>query len=424
MTDQGKDRDGNVMFMTGNGLEKVLKAIGSQRDEMVRFLSDLISVPAVGPASGGEGEMEKMELLQKKLDSFGFGDQERYDARDPNVPCGCRPNLVVGGGDGGRRTLFVVTHVDVVPPGPEDRWDGDPFKARLSEGRIFGRGTEDNGQSITSAVFAAKALKEARIEPELDVRLVFVSDEEADSVMGIRHLLGQGIFHGDHLILVPDHGTPDGRLVEISEKSIAWIKVSVHGRQCHASMPDLGSNAMRAGMRFGCLADEALHARFDRADDLFDRPRSTFEPTKKVANVSNVNTVPGEDVLYFDCRLVPPYGTADVLTVMRAVADRVQRETGTRIDLEFELDERSPEPTPPGAEIVGRTLAAVDRIYGNDPFVGGIGGGTCAAMFRHAGFHTAVWETCDNMAHSPNEYAVVDNIVGDAKVFATLFSGG
>jgi len=414
------------MYMSGNGLEKVLKALGSQRDEMVRFLSDIVSVPAVGPASGGEGELEKMELLQKRLDPFGFGDQERYDARDTNVPCGYRPNLVAGagGGDGGRRTLFVVTHVDVVPPGPEDHWDGDPFKARLSEGKLFGRGTEDNGQSITSAVFAVKALVEARVEPELDVRLVFVSDEEGDSVMGIRHLLRQGMFGRDDLFLVPDHGTPDGRLVEVSEKSMAWIKVSVHGRQCHASMPDLGSNAMRAGMRFGCLADEALHARFDRADDLFDRPRSTFEPTKKLANVSNVNTVPGEDVLYFDCRLVPPYRTADAMTEMRAVADRVQQETGTRIDLGFELDEQSPEPTPPDAEIVSRTLAAVDRIYRNDPFVGGIGGGTCAAMFRHARFHTAVWETCDNTAHSPNEYAVVDNIVGDAKVFATLFSGG
>ena len=51
----------------------------------------------------------------------------------------------------------------------------------------------------------------------------------------------------------------------------------------------------------------------------------------------------------------------------------------------------------------------------------GIGGGTCAAHFRHAGIPAAVWATIDEKAHEPNEYAVIKNLVSDAKVHAHLF---
>ena len=51
----------------------------------------------------------------------------------------------------------------------------------------------------------------------------------------------------------------------------------------------------------------------------------------------------------------------------------------------------------------------------------GIGGGTCAAIFRKDGLPAVVWETNDELAHEPNEYTVVDNLVNDAKIFAWLY---
>ena len=52
----------------------------------------------------------------------------------------------------------------------------------------------------------------------------------------------------------------------------------------------------------------------------------------------------------------------------------------------------------------------------------GIGGGTCANLFRLAGYDAYVWQTVDEMAHSVNEYCRVDNLVDDAKVYATVLS--
>jgi succinyl-diaminopimelate desuccinylase len=51
----------------------------------------------------------------------------------------------------------------------------------------------------------------------------------------------------------------------------------------------------------------------------------------------------------------------------------------------------------------------------------GIGGGTVAALFRRSGFEAACWSRIDETAHQPNEYCIIDNMVGDAKVFAHIF---
>jgi succinyl-diaminopimelate desuccinylase len=52
----------------------------------------------------------------------------------------------------------------------------------------------------------------------------------------------------------------------------------------------------------------------------------------------------------------------------------------------------------------------------------GIGGGTVGAYFRREGIHTAVWSTLDDLAHQPNEYCKIENMVNDAKVFVHLAS--
>jgi succinyl-diaminopimelate desuccinylase len=413
-------------------VDEIHRGVEAHRDDMIRFLSDIISLPAVAPSSGGVGEWDKVALIEERAKEMGLTDIQRYDADDPSAPSDKRPNLVVwlrrgddGSGDvADRPRLIVVTHTDVVPPGNIDRWTGDPYVARVDEGKVFGRGAEDNGQSITASLFAAKALLDMGIQPAQDVGLVMVADEEVENARGIGYLLEEGFFRKDDMVLVPDHGEPDGRLVDVSEKALAWVKVTTRGRQCHPSTPSKGINANRAAMRFGTLVDEALHARFTNQDDLFDHPVSSFEPTKREANVENVNMVPGEDVFFIDCRLLPQYRLADVIGEMRTVADQVMAASGATITLEpVLLDETAP-PTPPDAPIVQRLLRAVEVVYCNDPYLGGIGGGTCAAIVRRAGIPAAVWEKVDGMAHAPDEYAIIDNMVGDCRVFAHMFMGG
>ena len=52
-----------------------------------------------------------------------------------------------------------------------------------------------------------------------------------------------------------------------------------------------------------------------------------------------------------------------------------------------------------------------------------MGGGTFAAHFRQHGFPAVVWSTLGEMAHQPNEYCLIKNMITDTKVFAHLLIG-
>jgi succinyl-diaminopimelate desuccinylase len=147
------------------------------------------------------------------------------------------------------------------------------------------------------------ALKRLGLTPRREICLCFVADEEMGSVHGIRHLLDRNLFSPEDLLVVPDGGNERGDFIEIAEKSILWIQFTVQGVQVHASMPHLGRNACRAANAFSVALDAALHAAFPEETSLRS-PVSTFEPTKRGAIVSNVNTVPGREVFCFDCRVL------------------------------------------------------------------------------------------------------------------------
>jgi len=400
----------------------IFKHIDDSKENMIRFMADIIRVPAIGPTSGGEGEQEKANVIEKKLVDFGFKHIRHFDAPDDRLKSKTRPNIQVTlkGKSPGQR-IVLITHMDVVAPGATNEWTSDPFQLLEKDGKLFGRGTEDNGQSLTASIFALKAFIDLNIQPAADIVLFFVSEEEETNEKGIRHLIDKNLIQKSDLILVPDHGEPTGRLIDIVEKTILWVKVSITGKQCHASIPDLGKNAFRASMQFGTMVDNALHEKFNIHDDSFDYPLSSFEPTKREPRESGINVLPGEEVFYFDCRLLPVYQTREILDEMKTIARIVEDKTGTAIRIEPVFIEETTNPTPPGAKIVKALSDAIYKVTKKQAILGGIGGGTCGAVLRKAGFEVAVWETIENRAHTPNEYAVIDNMISDCKVFAQLF---
>jgi len=390
--------------------------------EMATALMELIRVPAIGPENGGDGELQKAEKLTQILKNAGFDKIERCDAEDHRVSSGKRPNIIAyytGATDSQR--LWVVTHMDVVPPGEESQWTvTKPFEPLLTSNCVYGRGSEDNGQSLIASVFAVKALKRLGLRPKRTVALVFVADEEQGSTMGIQHLIRQGIFGRTDLIVVPDGGNADGSFIEIAEKSILWFKLRTVGKQVHASLPSKGLNAHRVGMQVAVALDKMLHEKYALKDDRFDVPESTFEPTKKERNVDAVNIIPGEDTAYFDCRVLPNYDLDEILADITRVTAEFEKQTGAEITVEVLQKQAAPKLEVGNSEIVALLKKAVKEARGLDAKIGGIGGGTCAAFFRQVGIPAVVWSTVDEIAHQPNEYAKVENMINDAKIFALL----
>lgn len=393
------------------------------KDQMIKTQIELTSIPALGPKNRGDGEKKKADYVKSLLSEIGFDKIREYNAPDLRVSCGYRPNIVaILYGENKEKTVWILTHLDIVPPGSKELWRSDPFKVEVKNEKLYGRGVEDNQQEMVASIYAVKALRELKIRPKYNVGLVFVSDEETGSKYGIEYLLSQDIFKKGDIIIAPDGGNSKGTMIEVAEKSILWLKFIVKGKQFHASVPQKAKNASRIGARFLLRLDKAFHRRFKKKNSLFTPSVSTFEPTRREENVPNVNTIPGQDIFYFDCRILPEYPLKKVISFIKREIKEAEKEFRVKIKFEEVMATPAPLPTPEDAEVVRLLKNSIKAIYGVRARPKGIGGGTVAAFFRKVGYNAVVWSKIDGTAHQPNEYCIIDNMVNDAKVYFHLLT--
>ena len=405
-----------------NKAKDIYKIIDGYHDEVIQLQRDLTARVALGPENGGTGEHEKVEFIHQLLGGMKPDLIQEIHAPDEKARDGYRPNLIDRWeGLQKDRTVWILAHADIVPPGNRSLWECDPYHIKVDGDRIIGRGVEDNQHGFVSAYLALKAILDSGETLKRSLGLVIVADEETGSRYGLEYILKHHghIFNPSDLIIVPDAGNEHGTMIEIAEKSMLWLKFTVSGRQCHASTPHKGQNSL-VGAAELILALAGLKEKFPLSNSLFSPPVSTFEPTKIEANVSNVNTIPGRDVFYTDCRILPDYSVDQVIAAAEGIAKSVGAETGFKIEVETAHRQDAALPTPSDAQVVTALKKAVLKVTGRNAKPMGIGGGTVAAFFREVGLPAAVWSTCPDTAHQPNEYCLISQVISDAKVFASI----
>jgi len=404
-------------------LEKVFKHIDTYKDEIIELQAALTSRVALGPDNGGLGEHTKVRFVKELLETMNPDVMEEINAPDDRAEDGYRPSLIVRwDGEETDQTVWVLSHADIVPPGDLSLWESDPYKIKVDGDRIIGRGVEDNQHGFISSYLGMKAILQMGLKFGRHVGLAIVADEETGSQYGLSYLLKNKmeLFKKHDLIIVPDGGNKEGTMIEVAEKSMLWIKFTVTGKQCHGSTPNKGKNSLFGAAKM-IVALERLKGQFDFSDELFSPPVSTFEPTKVEANVPNINTIPGKNVFYMDCRILPRYKVEEVLTAAKDITAGIGAELGLQIEIDPVYRQEATEATSSEASVVTELAAAIKIVTGKDAKPMGIGGGTVAAFFRRVGLPAAVWSTISNTAHQPNEYCLIPNILTDAKIFACLY---
>lgn len=403
---------------------ELLQFIENSADECVALQKLLTSHKALAPENSGDGEWEKCAALEQFLRDHGITNLERFDAPDPRGALhGRRPNLIATipglANDG---AVWAIAHMDVVPVGNLADWQSDPWTVVEKDGKLFGRGVEDNQQGLCSAFAAAWAFVKNGVQPERTIKLLFAADEEVGSKYGMIWLLQNHpeLFNKNDFFVIPDGGDPLGQTIEIAEKNVLWIQFTVSGKQCHGSRPDEGLNACLAANRLSVALYEGLHKKFDAKDDLFEPNTCTFEPTKRDANVAGVNIIPGSDVFCFDCRVLPRYTNEEVLEEIKKIVAQEEKLSGVKVSFEL-LQNAESKATDKNAPVVQALSSAIKEAHGIEAKTIGIGGGTVAAELRNLGYDCVVWSSLDETAHMPNEYCVISNMTRDAKTLALLF---
>ena len=409
-----------------SALEEVYSKIESYRSEIIEMQRELTCRPALGPENGGSGEHDKADYVKEQLGLLKPDVFYEVHAPDERAAGGYRPNLVAAwDGSQAGKPVWVLSHLDIVPPGDLSLWAGDPYQAQVEEDKIIGRGVEDNQHGIVSSYFAVKAIVASNQELPRKVGLVLVADEETGSKYGLEYLLHEKreLFTEHDLIIVPDAGNEEGTMIEVGEKSMLWLKFTITGAQCHASTPEKGRNSL-SGAAHLIVELENLKKRFALRNPLFSPQESTFEPTKIEANVPNVNTIPGRDIFYMDCRILPDYKLDEIVEEATHISENVAQKLDLKIDVEAVHRRDCAPPTPEDSPVVSSLARAIHEVTGQTARPMGIGGGTVAAFFREAGLPAAVWSTISPTAHQPNEYCSIKNLITDAKILAALFLSG
>jgi len=399
-------------------LNDILEKIDASRDDMIADMTDMIRIPAIGPLNGGKGEGHRADRVIEFLK--GFDSVERIDVKDIHDGTVMRPNILARKNGAGKGTVWIISHLDTVLPGDLDEWRTPPYEPVVKDGKIYGLGTEDNGQAVISSLYAAKFFASGKLSKR-SIGLAMVADEETTSSMGIEYLINAGLFGPDDVFVVPDWGVPGGTMVEVAEKHLVWLKFAIEGKQTHGSTPQKGLNAYRVSTKMLVDILDRLEKRYPGSDPIFRPSVSTFEPTKSIATVGNVNTIPGYHEFWLDIRLLPQYDPDELVAFAKEVGAEWEKSTGARITVMVEQRTRSGRPSDITCPEFMALRDSISSVIGKEPETVGVGGGTCANFFRLAGYNAYVWQCGGGSLHQPNEYCDLDNLTTDAKVFATLF---
>lgn len=409
--------------------DRLAARIEAKRDELVALTQALVRIPTVNPP--GNAYTACAEFVGNRLAERGFevvyvrgegarGDSDRYP----------RTNVVARheGRTPGPCVHF-NSHIDVVDTG--SGWTVDPFAGEIHEGRIYGRGTCDMKGGLAASIIAVEAILEEGVPFPGALEISGTVDEESGGYAGVGFLAERGFFSRprvDHVI-IPEPLNVDR--VCVGHRGVWWAEVETKGRIAHGSMPFLGDSAILHMSAF-------LHA---IEHDLIPRlkERITAQPVVPAgarASTLNVNSVHGgEDeheglptpVVAHSCRAIldrrflVEEQVADVKREIVAILDRLRRDRPGFDYTVRDVMEFLPVFTDPDAPVVRAVADEIRNVLGREAAcVASPGTYDQKHIFRAGKLRDCVayGPGILDLAHQPDEYVVVDDMVASAKVMA------
>ncbi|HXZ92390.1 MAG TPA: succinyl-diaminopimelate desuccinylase [Burkholderiales bacterium] len=313
----------------------------------------LIARRSVTPADGG-----CQALIARRLEAAGFACEHLH--------YGEVSNLWARRGNG-RPLVCFAGHTDVVPPGPPEQWQSDPFVPTLRDGRLYGRGAADMKSSIAAFVVAVEAFVRERPAHKGSLALLLTSDEEGPSIDGTARVVELLRQRGERLeyCIVGEPSSVErlGDMIKNGRRGSLSGHLTVRGTQAHIAYPHLGRNPIH--MLAPALA-ELVATRWDEGDAFF--PPTSWQVSNIHAGVGATNLIPGSLELDFNFRFGPPSPEAS----LRERFEAVLRRHGLDFELQWSLS-GNPFITPPG-ELVDAVTRAIRANTGRTPEVSTTGG--------------------------------------------------
>ena len=444
---------------------KLNAIIESMHDEMIDTLQKWIRVPSVKgeAAPGAPFGKEVRSMLDMALadcEQMGFKTQN-FDGYIAHADLG-------EGSD--EDALAILAHLDVVPEG--DGWKYPPYGAVIENGRMYGRGTSDDKGPAVAALYAMKAVKDVGIPLRRKVRLILGCDEESG---------WEDIAHYNKVATMPRMGfSPDASYTIINiEKGIC--RLELHGVLSNEGLQVIAfNNGERPNVIPGrasalVAGDAATVAQAEAAAKKLDIPAEVQLTDKGVSitvtGISGHAAYPetarnanGEMLLllrelgvqgdlclladkigldykgegleisvsdgisgYLTCNLGiiragegGVYATLDIRYPVMTNPDMIIKNVsaslpGMRVDA---MEVKEPHHVPAGSELVQNLLDAYHEVTGYERKCLYTGGGTYARSLQEGVAFGASFPQDEDLAHQANEYADIEGLYKNIKIFA------
>jgi succinyl-diaminopimelate desuccinylase len=416
--------------MPGDIEERLSRSVEARRDELVELTRELIRFPTVNPP--GEAYLPCAEFIGRRLAARGFhieyvraagtpGDNERY----PRINVIAR---LEGAGPG--PCVHFNSHIDVVQSGAG--WTLEPFAAVVKDGRVYGRGACDMKGGLAASIVAVEALIDSGARWPGALEISGTADEESGGYGGVHYLAQRGWFSAPrvHHVIIPEPLNVDR--ICIGHRGVWWAEIETYGRIAHGSMPFLGDCAVRHM--------NAVMDRFER--DLYPKlaARRTDMPVvpsgarHSTLNINSIHGGPAEQHggfpaacvpdscrMVIDRRLLIEESMDGVKGEVIALLDQLAQErAGFRYGIR-DIFEVQPIMADRDGPVARNTAAAIRRVIGREPqFICSPGTYDQKHIDRVGRLKDCIayGPGILDLAHQPDEYVVVDDLVASAQVMA------
>ena len=312
-----------------------------------------------------------------------------------------------------RPLVCLAGHTDVVPTGPTDQWQSDPFAPREQEGWLYGRGAADMKGSLAAFVVAVEHF--VRVHPDApgSMALLLTSDEEGPSVDGtvrvVERLAARNEAIDYCIVGEPSSVEHLGDTIKNGRRGTLSGTLTVKGVQGHIAYPHLARNPIH--LAAGAIAELGV-MRWDEGNEYF--PPTTWQCSNIHAGTGALNVIPGALEVMFNFR----YATA---STRQSLAERLERVLHNR-GLEFEIawtGHGKPFLTPRG-HLVQVASDVIREITGRAPTLSTSGGTSDGRFIADICQEIVELGPVGASIHKIDERVRLDDLVTLTRIYATM----
>ena len=410
-------------------LSDLSQRIDGKRQELISLTQDLVRIPTLNPP--GENYTEGCRYVGERLKKRGFdcqyiraegtpGDSDQYP----------RMNVVARYENGNGPCVHFNSHIDVVAVG--SGWQQDPFNADLIGDRIYGRGTCDMKGGLAASIIAVEAYLETNPGFQGAIEISATADEETGGYGGVAYLAEKGIMASPRLdhVIIPEPLNKDR--VCLGHRGVWWAEIETFGHIAHGSMPFDGDSAIRHMTAFLDLLERDLYPALAKK-----KTAMPVVPPGARESTLNINSIHGGEDEGFDglpaalvadsCRTIIDRRflieepIEEVKSEVRDILETLKRSRpGFNYDLR-DMWEVPPTMAPADAPVVAAVENAIESVLGTQAT-------RVVSPGTYDQKHIDRIGRLDNciaygpgiltLAHQPDEYVEVQDMVDSAKVMA------